>query len=230
MRAGIAACNGRPALAVTSPAGKHFMPGSVDHQRRINHRRLTAVRPLRQSLKAGRASLASRTAPIPHSCRADWQVTTPSKLVACRPFRPAPARAEPMVRGLSPGAEWIRTFGSAMRSHRRQRRRGVTPTDPGGEWRLPGPPPDNSRYAEAGNRSDDRCAGRLAPTRTNPRNRCLSSAELNVRIHSAPAESQRRTDVRRLASRSARSSCSGGIGPFGFQRERSPRKAGSAEP
>jgi hypothetical protein len=30
---------------------------------------------------------------------------------------------------------------------------------------------------------------RRAPTRTNPRNRCLSSAELNVRIHSAPAES-----------------------------------------
>src|ERR1700738_588012 len=27
MRAGIAACNGRPALAVTSPAGKHFMAG-----------------------------------------------------------------------------------------------------------------------------------------------------------------------------------------------------------
>jgi hypothetical protein len=27
---------------------------------------------------------------------------------------------EPMVRGLSAGAEWIRTFGSAMRWHRRQ--------------------------------------------------------------------------------------------------------------
>ena len=44
--------------------------------------------------------------------------------------------------------------------------------------------------AEAGNCSDDRCAGRSVPTRTNPRNRRLSSAELNVRIHSAPAESQ----------------------------------------
>ena len=30
MRAGIAACNGRPALAVTSPAGKHFMPGNAE--------------------------------------------------------------------------------------------------------------------------------------------------------------------------------------------------------
>jgi hypothetical protein len=29
------------------------------------------------------------------------------------------------------GAEWIRTFGSAMRSYRRQRDRGVTPPDPG---------------------------------------------------------------------------------------------------
>src|SRR6516225_3502621 len=29
------------------------------------------------------------------------------------------------------------------------------------------------------------------PTRTNPRNRCLSSAELNVRIQLPPAESQR---------------------------------------
>src|SRR5690348_8362423 len=33
MRAGIAACNGRPALAVTSPAGKHFMPGDAELQR-----------------------------------------------------------------------------------------------------------------------------------------------------------------------------------------------------
>jgi hypothetical protein len=47
------------------------------------------------------------------------------------------------------------------------------------------------RYAEAGNCSDDRCAGRSAPTRTNPRNCCLSRAELNVRIHSAPAQSLR---------------------------------------
>jgi 2-methylisocitrate lyase-like PEP mutase family enzyme len=29
MRAGIDACNGKPALAVTSPAGKHFMPGDA---------------------------------------------------------------------------------------------------------------------------------------------------------------------------------------------------------
>ena len=33
-------------------------------------------------------------------------------------------------------------------------------------------------------------AGRSAPTRTNPPNRRLSSAELNVRIHSAPAKSR----------------------------------------
>ncbi|HEU0217386.1 MAG TPA: isocitrate lyase/PEP mutase family protein [Stellaceae bacterium] len=30
MRAGIAACEGKPALAVTSPAGKHFMPGDAE--------------------------------------------------------------------------------------------------------------------------------------------------------------------------------------------------------
>ncbi|HEX5318102.1 MAG TPA: isocitrate lyase/PEP mutase family protein [Stellaceae bacterium] len=30
MRAGIEACGGRPALAVTSPAGKHFMPGDAE--------------------------------------------------------------------------------------------------------------------------------------------------------------------------------------------------------
>jgi 2-methylisocitrate lyase-like PEP mutase family enzyme len=29
----VAACNGRPALAVTSPAGKHFMPGDAELQR-----------------------------------------------------------------------------------------------------------------------------------------------------------------------------------------------------
>jgi hypothetical protein len=38
----------------------------------------------------------------------------------------------------------IRTFGSAMRSHRRQRGRGLTPPNPGGEWRLLGQSPDNS--------------------------------------------------------------------------------------
>src|SRR6516165_7601062 len=45
---------------------------------------------------------------------------------------------------LSAGGERIRTFGSAMRLHRGQRGRGVTPPDPSGEWRLLGPPPDNS--------------------------------------------------------------------------------------
>jgi hypothetical protein len=43
--------------------------------------------------------------------RVDWQVTTPSKLVACLRFRPALARAEPRVRRLSPGGRWIRTIG-----------------------------------------------------------------------------------------------------------------------
>jgi 2-methylisocitrate lyase-like PEP mutase family enzyme len=33
MRAGIEACAGKPALAVTSPAGKHFMPGDAELER-----------------------------------------------------------------------------------------------------------------------------------------------------------------------------------------------------
>jgi 2-methylisocitrate lyase-like PEP mutase family enzyme len=33
MRAGIEACRGKPALAVTSPAGKHFMPGDAELER-----------------------------------------------------------------------------------------------------------------------------------------------------------------------------------------------------
>ncbi|HEX3860533.1 MAG TPA: isocitrate lyase/PEP mutase family protein [Stellaceae bacterium] len=33
MRTGIEACNGKPALAVTSPAGKHFMPNDAELQR-----------------------------------------------------------------------------------------------------------------------------------------------------------------------------------------------------
>ena len=33
MRAGIEVCNGKPALAVTSPAGKHFMPGDAELER-----------------------------------------------------------------------------------------------------------------------------------------------------------------------------------------------------
>ena len=39
----------------------------------------------------------------------------------------------PKVRRLSAGGEWIRTFSSAMRLHRRQRGRGVMPPDPDGE-------------------------------------------------------------------------------------------------
>jgi len=33
MRAAVAACNGKPPLAVTSPAGKHFMPGDAELER-----------------------------------------------------------------------------------------------------------------------------------------------------------------------------------------------------
>jgi acetyl esterase/lipase len=55
--------------------------------------------------------------------------------------RPA-TREGPKVCGLPAGGERIRTFGSAMRLHRRrQRDLGVTPPDPGGEWRRPGPRP-----------------------------------------------------------------------------------------
>ena len=33
MRTGIEACDGKPALAVTSPAGKHFLPGDAELER-----------------------------------------------------------------------------------------------------------------------------------------------------------------------------------------------------
>ena len=33
MRTGIEACDGKPGLAVTSPAGKHFMPGDAELER-----------------------------------------------------------------------------------------------------------------------------------------------------------------------------------------------------
>jgi 2-methylisocitrate lyase-like PEP mutase family enzyme len=33
MRESVAACGGKPALAVTSPAGKHFMPGNAELER-----------------------------------------------------------------------------------------------------------------------------------------------------------------------------------------------------
>ena len=45
------------------------------------------------------------------------------------------------------------------------------------------------QFAEVDDCSDDTTAGRSAPTRTAPRNRCLSRAELKVRIHFPPAES-----------------------------------------
>jgi 2-methylisocitrate lyase-like PEP mutase family enzyme len=33
MREAVAACNGMPSLAVSSPAGKHFMPGDAELER-----------------------------------------------------------------------------------------------------------------------------------------------------------------------------------------------------
>ena len=68
---------------------------------------------------------------------------------------------------------------------------GVTPPDPGGEWRLPGPPPDRSIDAPrpATARMTGAPVDRPQLGRTQ-RNRCLPSAELNVRIHSPPAVSQ----------------------------------------
>jgi 2-methylisocitrate lyase-like PEP mutase family enzyme len=33
MRASVEACNGKPAIAVTVPGGKHFMPGDADLER-----------------------------------------------------------------------------------------------------------------------------------------------------------------------------------------------------
>jgi len=55
----------------------------------------------------------------------------------------SPSLSRKFVR-LSAGGKRIRTVGSAMRLHRRQRCRGVTPPDPGGERQLLGPPLDNS--------------------------------------------------------------------------------------
>ena len=53
-------------------------------------------------------------------------------------------REGPKVCRLPAGGKRIRTIGSAMRLHRRQRGRGVTPPDPAGGWWLLGPPLDNS--------------------------------------------------------------------------------------
>ena len=92
-------------------------------------------------------------------------------------------RAGPVC-GLAGGGEWIRSFGSAMHLHAdsvdmvwRHLIRAVS----GGFLDRR---PHLDRYAKAGNCSDQRCAGRSASTRTYPRNCCLSTAELNVRIHS----------------------------------------------
>jgi hypothetical protein len=71
----------------------------------------------------------------------------------------------PKVRnGLPSGGERIRTFGSAMRSHRRQRGRGLTPPDSGGEWLL-GPSPEqldryHGEYDGARGAADLRRSGR----------------------------------------------------------------------
>jgi hypothetical protein len=89
----------------------------------------------------------------------------------------------------------IRTVGSAMRLDRRQRCRGVTPPDPGGERRLLGPPLDNSigmaRPATA--RMTGAPVDRFQLGRTHETVAYLSSAELNVRIRSPPPRSLARS-------------------------------------
>ena len=63
MREAVAACNGKPSLAVTSPAGKHFMPGDTELERigikivvypqEILAATVHAVRSVRGGLKGG---------------------------------------------------------------------------------------------------------------------------------------------------------------------------------
>ena len=78
-----------------------------------------------------------------------------------------------------------------MRWHRRQRGGSVTPPDPGGEWWLLGPPLDNSvgvpKLATARMTGAPVDRPRLGRTHEN---RCLSSAEPEVRIRLPPAESR----------------------------------------
>jgi hypothetical protein len=62
------------------------------------------------------------------------------------------------------------------------------------------------------------------------RTELTESAELEVRIPSLPAKSQRRTDVRPLASRSARTSCSGGLRRRGRIKRPSKRKPRRGKP
>jgi 2-methylisocitrate lyase-like PEP mutase family enzyme len=76
MRASVAACNGKPAIAVTSPAGKHFMPGNEELQR-IGIR--MAIYPqdiLAATVHAIRSSLAGlRGGPKPQSASASELAT-----------------------------------------------------------------------------------------------------------------------------------------------------------
>jgi len=63
MREAVAACNGKPSLAVTSPAGKHFMPGDAELERigvkivvypqEILAATVHAVRPVLGGMKGG---------------------------------------------------------------------------------------------------------------------------------------------------------------------------------
>src|SRR6202521_1622335 len=73
MREGVAACDGKPALAVTSPAGRHFMPGDAELERigvkivvypqEILAATVHAVRSVLGGLKGGvKAPMASPTA------------------------------------------------------------------------------------------------------------------------------------------------------------------------
>jgi hypothetical protein len=107
--------------------------------------------------------------------------------------------------------ERIRTFGSAMRWHRRQRGGSVTPPDPGGEWWLLGPPLDNSvgvpKLATARMTGAPVDRPRLGRTHEN---RCLSSAEPEVRIYLPPAASHTNFEGHRTQARiGLNQSCSG---------------------
>jgi len=83
-----------------------------------------------------------------------------ARYILCRPRE---------VVGAPVAATARRRFGSATRSHRRQRDLGVTSPDPGGEGQRSGPRLTTRSVRRGRHLLGSPCAGRSAPTRTKPR-------------------------------------------------------------
>ena len=97
MRTGIEACDGKPALAVTSPAGKHFMAGDAELER-IGIRIVVYPQDiLAASVRAVRDALAGLKGGTKPPMATPAELATAIRIAEYLSQDPSPAREYPLI-------------------------------------------------------------------------------------------------------------------------------------